>query len=76
MNLSDQQIEKFTTLGFMTVGFLLIVFAGSKSMDFQRKCDSKCGDQPAVTPLMGLEEQCLCGEGHGRWRKEEVGTGD
>jgi len=54
----------------MFVGFILIlIFAGS-SMEFQDKCEARCGDSRAMTPLVDLHETCFCDEGNGRWRRE------
>lgn len=74
MKFSNEEIDKFSTLGMITVGFLVIIYMGSISMDFQKRCELRCGDQPALTPLVDLEEKCLCGEGNGRWRIEDIGA--
>ena len=68
--MTDQQIDKIITLTCIVVGFLLLILVASQSMDFQKRCDARCGDQPALTPVVDFHEQCLCGEGNGRWRVE------
>jgi hypothetical protein len=74
MNFSDQQIEKFVTMISLAVGFLLLIWVCSDSLSFQKACEKRCGDQPALTPVIDFHEQCLCGEGNGRWRREDIGT--
>lgn len=74
MRISDQQIDKITTVGFMAAGFLFLIFFASKSIDFQKRCEARCGVQPALTPIVEFQEQCLCGEGNGKWRREDIGS--
>ena len=73
MKFSDEEIDKAFTLIWITVGFLIIVAWGSNSMDFQKRCELTCGNAQAITPLVDLGEQCFCSEGHGKWRREEIG---
>ena len=70
--MTDQQIDKIITLTCIVVGFLLLILVASKSLDFQKRCETRCGDQPALTPMVDFHEQCLCGEGNGRWRREQI----
>lgn len=66
--------ENLITWIMMAVGFLGIIWWGSVSMEFQRACENKCGNEQAITPLVGLREVCLCEGGHGKWQK--VGVSD
>ena len=68
--MSNQYIDKIITLTCIVVGYLLLIFIASQSLDFQKRCETRCGDQPALTPVVDFHEQCLCGEGNGRWRRE------
>jgi len=70
--MSNQYIDKIITLTCIVVGFLLLILVASQSMDFQKRCDARCGNQPALTPVVDFHEQCLCGEGNGRWRVEVI----
>ena len=70
--MTDQQIDKIITLTCIVAGFLLLILVASKSLDFQKRCETRCGDQPALTPMVDFHEQCLCGEGNGRWRREQI----
>ena len=64
-----QKTENLITWIMMAVGFLGIVWWGSVSMEFQKSCESHCGDSSAITPLMDFQEVCLCDEGNGKWRR-------
>lgn len=67
--MSDMEIDRFITISILALGFLaLIAFAGH-SMEFQRGCEAACGDTRARTPVIDLQETCLCDEGHGKWRR-------
>lgn len=70
--MTDQHIDNTITYACLVVGFLLLILVASQSMDFQKRCDARCGDQPALTPVVDFHEQCLCGEGNGRWRVEDL----
>lgn len=55
----------------IVLGALLVICAwGGASLDFQKRCDARCGVDRASTPFMNFKEVCLCDEGHGRWRRE------
>ena len=70
--MTDQQIDKIITLTCIVVGYLLLILVASQSLDFQKRCETRCGDQPVLTPVVDFHEQCLCGEGNGRWRRELI----
>ena len=70
--MSDAEIDRFITLSFMTLGFIGIIAFAGRSMDFQKSCEAACGDDRALTPVLDLQEACLCDEGHGKWRRVEV----
>ena len=67
--MSDSAIDHIITFLFMAVGFLMICAYAGRSMEFQRRCETACGDARALTPVMDLQETCLCDEGHGKWRR-------
>lgn len=67
--MSDAEIDRFITISLMTLGFIGLVALAGQSADFQRRCEAACGPDRALTPLLGLQETCLCDEGHGKWRR-------
>jgi hypothetical protein len=67
--MSDAAIDRVITVSFMALGFLMICAYAGKSLEFQRGCETACGDSRALTPVMDLQEACLCDEGHGKWRR-------
>lgn len=69
--MSDASIDRFITLTLMTVGFLILIAFAGRSMDFQKSCEAACGNYRALTPVIDLQEECLCDEGHGKWRRIE-----
>jgi|LakMenE01Jun11ns_1017448.scaffolds.fasta_scaffold9749356_2 hypothetical protein len=71
-NLTNQQIDNIFTHACLVVGFILVILIASQSIDFQKRCDAACGSAPAMTPVIDFHEQCLCSEGNGRWRKEQI----
>ena len=70
--MSDAAIDHIITLLFVAVGFLMICAYAGKSMDFQNRCEAACGADKALTPIMDLQETCLCDEGQGKWRRQEI----
>lgn len=56
-------IAVFALLFFATVG------GGMKQ---QQACDAACTPARAITPVVGFENICLCDEGHGKWRRQEL----
>ena len=67
--MSDMDIDRFITVSLMALGFLALVAFAGRSMEFQRSCETACGDSRALTPVMDLQEACLCDEGPGKWRR-------
>ena len=70
--MSDAVIDRIITVSLMAIGFLMICAWAGQSMDFQKSCEVACGDDRALTPVMDLQEACLCDEGHGKWRRIDV----
>lgn len=66
----SREAENLITWLCMFTGFILILIVAGSSMEFQKKCEARCGDDRAITPLLELQEVCLCDEGHGKWRRE------
>ena len=67
-----QKTENLITWIMMAAGFLGIVWWGSVSMEFQKACELRCGNNDVITPLVGLQEECFCEDGHGKWRRVDV----
>ena len=65
----SREEENLVTWILLAIGFLSVVWWGSSSMEFQRSCESHCGESAAITPLMDFQEVCLCDEGNGKWRR-------
>jgi len=70
--MSDAAIDHIITLLFVAVVFLMICAYAGKSVDFQNRCEAACGVSQALTPIMDLQETCLCDEGQGKWRRQEI----
>ena len=67
-----QRTENLITWFMMTVGFLAIIAFAGRSMEFQDRCEARCGNSNLITPLLGLQEVCFCEDGHGKWRRVEI----
>jgi hypothetical protein len=70
--MSDAAIDHIITLLFVAVVFLMICAYAGKSIDFQNRCVAACGVSQTLTPIMDLQETCLCDEGQGKWRRQEI----
>ena len=70
--MSDSEIDRIATWSLMFVGFIGLIIFASRSMEFQKSCEAACGDDRALTPVLDLQEVCLCDEGHGKWRRIDV----
>ena len=71
----SRETDNLITWLCMFTGFILIIVLAGSSIEFQKKCETSCGEERAITPILDFHEVCLCDEGHGRWRKEEVTGG-
>jgi len=58
------------SLMFLYLGFTVYETVSAKSFD--RKCDMACGDARSATPIIDFRNQCLCDEGHGKWKVTDV----
>jgi len=73
--MSDAKVDRLVTVSLMTVVFMGLVALAGRSMDFQQRCETACDGDRALTPVLNLQETCLCDDGHGRWRRELEGDG-
>lgn len=55
---------------FSFVGYSIYDTVNQKSFD--RACDAACGDARSATPIIEFRNQCLCDEGHGKWKITDV----
>lgn len=67
--MSSARFDSFITVALMTLGFIMLCAWADWSMGFQRDCEAACAGARALTPMIGLQETCMCDEGHGRWRR-------
>lgn len=77
--MSDLKIEKIldsfllvTLFGFL---FYALYEAGNKRT-FDTSCANACAPKSAITPVIDFQNQCLCDEGHGKWRYQDVKRAD
>ena len=59
-----------------TILFVLFVAAFFSTIGYgvqqQRACDTACAPARSMTPVVGGENVCLCDEGQGKWRLQEL----
>jgi hypothetical protein len=67
-----QKDENLVTWFMLAAGFLTMLAFMGKSMDFQDRCEARCGNPNVITPFVGLQETCFCEDGHGKWRRVDV----
>lgn len=53
----------FVAAFFSTIGY---------GVQQQRACDAACAPARSMTPVVGRESICLCDEGQGKWRRQEL----
>lgn len=66
----SREAENLVTWFCMFAGFILLIILAGNSIEFQKKCENRCGDAQVITPLVDFSEVCFCDEGHGKWRRE------
>jgi hypothetical protein len=54
------------------VGLIGLLAFARGSMDFQEKCEKKCGSLSFITPTINFEETCYCEVDHGKWARTEI----
>jgi hypothetical protein len=70
--MSRADVDGLITLGFIAVGFLMIIGLMGFSMDFQKRCEAACAPQASITPIVNFSESCFCDTGSGVWRRVDV----
>jgi hypothetical protein len=73
--MNDDTLEKIINvcLWLMMFGFLSYsLYAVGNSRSFDNQCAAACAPSRSITPIIDLTSRCLCDEGHGRWRFQEV----
>lgn len=73
--MSDEKIEVILDAIFYTtlVGFLIYgLYAAGNNQSFDNECSKACFPARSVTPVIDMKNQCLCDEGHGKWRYQDV----
>jgi hypothetical protein len=57
---------------FIAVFFMIFFAAIGADMKQQHACDTACAPSRAITPVVGGQNICLCDEGQGKWRRQEL----
>jgi hypothetical protein len=65
---SDRIIE------LAAIAIFSIIFFGMISWGVQQQhdCETACSPSQAITPIVGGKNICLCDEGQGKWRRQEL----
>jgi len=77
--MSDKKIEKILEAGLLVIlfGFLFYaLYQAGNEKSFDNSCSSACSPARSITPIIDLKNQCLCDEGHGKWRYQDVKRAD
>lgn len=70
--MSRTDVDNLITLAFIAAGFLMLLAAIGRSMDFQRSCKAACVGGASITPIVNFSESCFCETGSGAWRRVDV----
>lgn len=73
------KIEKIldTFLFVMLVSFLFYgLYESGNEKSFDNTCQKSCAPARSITPVINFQNQCLCDEGHGKWRFQNVERAD
>lgn len=68
----NSQHENLITWVLLALGFLTTIALAGRSMEFQDRCEARCGNPNVITPLVGFQETCFCEDFHGKWRRVDV----
>jgi len=60
-------IERLLTAALIVGCIVALLLCAGRSMEFQRSCESACGEVDAMTPVVGGEEACFCEARSGIW---------
>ena len=73
--MSDETLEKaievflaVTLLGFLSYG----LYAAGNEKSFDSACRKSCSPARSITPIIDLQSQCMCDQGHGKWSYQDV----
>jgi len=61
----------FATILLIVASVFIFANLGS-NLKQQQACDAACAPARSITPVVGFENICLCDEGHGKWRRQEL----
>lgn len=69
----EKLIEHFMLL--MLIGFLCYgLYEAGNEKSFDAACHKSCAPARSITPVIDFENQCMCDEGHGKWRYQDIGN--
>lgn len=77
--MSDTTFERLIERGLivMLVGFLFYgLYAAGNKKSFDAECRMSCAPSRSITPVIDFQNQCMCDEGHGKWRYQDVARAD
>lgn len=77
--MSDVKIEKVieALLVVILLGFLFYgLHKAGNDRSFDNACENLCMPERSITPYIDFQDQCLCDEGHGKWRYQDVKRAD
>ena len=57
---------------FLAAFFLVLFATVGAGVKQQQACDAACAPSRAITPVVGGQNICLCDEGQGKWRRQEL----
>ena len=73
--MSDVKIENLieALLIVILLGFLFYgLHKAGNDKSFDNACENLCMPERFITPYIDFQNQCLCDEGHGKWRYQDV----
>ena len=75
--MSDITLEKIieSFLIIMLIGFLFYgLYESGNKKSFDHACQNLCAPARSITPVIDFQNQCMCDEGHGKWRYQDIGN--
>lgn len=71
----EKLLEHIMLVSLVVCLFYALYEAGN-DRSFDNTCTSMCAPARSISPIIEMKNQCLCDEGHGKWRYQDVKRAD
>jgi len=66
------QTVEFLLLAMLVSFMFYGLYQAGNDRSFDHACFDACAPARSITPIIDFKNQCLCDEGHGKWKYQDV----